>query len=90
MRERRIGVGELKADLSRCLDEVRAGTTLFVTDGDEPVARVVPEPDETRDARAAAADAGIAWSGRRLKKRIPSVRLRGEGSIVDIVRENRG
>lgn len=90
MRERRIGVGELKADLNRFLAEVRAGTTLLVTDGDERVARVIPEPDVTQEVRAAAKDAGIVWSGRRLKKRMPSVRLRGEGSIADIVRANRG
>ena len=43
-----------------------------------------------KELRAAAEGAGIAWSGRRLKTRVPSVRLRGEGSITDIVRENRG
>ena len=90
MRERRIGVDELQSDLSRCLEEVRAGTTLLVTDGEERVARVIPEPDLMTEVRAAAEGAGIAWSGRRLKKRVPSVRLRGEGSITDIVRENRG
>ena len=90
MHERRIGVNELKADLSRCLEEVRRGTTLLVTDGEERVARVVPEPDRMEEVRATAEKAGIAWSGRRPKKRMPSVRLRGEGSIADIVRENRG
>ena len=90
MRERRVGVAELKADLGRCLEEVRNGTALLVTDGDERVARLIPEPDPTEEVRRAADGAGIAWSGRRLKKRTPSVRLRGEGSIADIVRENRG
>lgn len=90
MRERRIGVGELKADLSGCLEEVRTGTTLLVTDGEEGVVRLIPEPDPMKEVQAAAEGAGIAWSGRRPKKRMPSLRLRGEGSIADIVRENRG
>ena len=45
MRERRIGIQELHANLSRCLDEVRRGTTLLLTDGEHRVARLVPEPD---------------------------------------------
>ena len=90
MRERRIGVQELKANLTGCLQEVRSGTTLLVTDGKDRVARVIPEPAAAKQAQAALDAAGIAWSGRRPKKRKPSVRLRGSGSISDIVRENRG
>ena len=88
MRERRIGIQELHANLGRCLDEVRRGTTLLLTDGEHRVARVarlIPEP-------AAGASRGglpIAWSGRRLKKTKPRARLRGGGSMADIVRENR-
>ena len=85
MRERLIGIQELHADLGRCLDEVRRGTTLLLTDGEHRVARLIPEPD------AGASDDGppIAWSGRRLKKTKPKARLRGGGSMADIVRENR-
>ena len=90
MRERRVAVEELEADPSGCLERVRNGTTLLVTDGEERVARLIPESEAVKQARAALDAAGIAWSGRRLKKRKPSVRLRGGGSISDIVRENRG
>ena len=85
MRERRIGIQELHANLSRCLDEVRRGTTLLLTDGEHRVARLIPE------AVVGASDEGlpVAWSGRRLKKTKPRARLRGGGSMADIVRENR-
>ncbi len=85
MRERRIGVQELKANLGGCLEEVRNGTTLLLTDGGHRVARLIPEPgtSESKDGPA------IAWSGRRLKKTKPKARLRGGGSMADIVRENR-
>ena len=89
MGERRVAVGELEANLSGCLEEVRGGTTLIVTEGGDGVARLIPEPEALKQARAALDAAGIAWSGRRLKKRRPSVRLRGGRSISDIVRENR-
>lgn len=85
MRERRVGIHELEANLNGCLDEVRSGTTLLLTDGGHRVARLIPEPgtSESKDGPA------IAWSGRRLKKTKPKARLRGGGSMADIVKENR-
>jgi antitoxin (DNA-binding transcriptional repressor) of toxin-antitoxin stability system len=44
MGERRIGVEELKANPSRCLEEVTKGTTLLLVDEGHRVARLVPEP----------------------------------------------
>ena len=85
MRERRIGIQELHANLSRCLEEVQRGTTLLLTDGGHRVARLIPEPEATESKDAPP----IAWSGRRLKKTRPKARLRGGGSMADIVRENR-
>ena len=84
MRKRRIEIQELHANLGRCLDEVRRGMTLLLTDGEHRVARLIPE------AAASALGGGpIAWSGRGLKKTRPRARLRGGGSMADIVRENR-
>ena len=85
MRERSIGIQELHANLGRCLDEVRRGTTLLLTDGEHRVARLIPEPD----ADPSGGGLPIAWSGRRLKKTKPRARLRGGDSMADIVRENR-
>ena len=48
MRERSIGIQELHANLGSCLDEVRRGTTLLLTDGEHRVARLIPEPDAVR------------------------------------------
>ena len=64
---------------------VRRGTTLFLTDGEHRVARLIPEPDPA----VSGGGLHIAWSGRRLKKTKPRARLRGGGSMADIVRENR-
>jgi antitoxin (DNA-binding transcriptional repressor) of toxin-antitoxin stability system len=84
MRERPIRIQELHANLSRCLERVQSGTTLLLTDGGHRVARLIPESE-------AGSNDGppIAWSRRRLKKTRPKARLRGEGSMADIVRENR-
>lgn len=42
MSEGRIGIRELREDLSRAIRRVRAGEALEITDRGEPVARLVP------------------------------------------------
>ena len=44
MGERRVGIQELEGNLIACLEEVRSGTTLLLTEGGHRVARLVPEP----------------------------------------------
>ena len=85
MQERRVRIQELETNPIKCLEEVRNGTTLLLTDGGHRVARLIPEmgAHDSNDKPA------IAWSGRRLKKTKPKARLRGGGSMADIVRENR-
>ena len=85
MQERHIDIQELRRNLSRCLDEVRRGTTLRLTDGEQPVARLVPEPESSKSKGNLPIEQGRG----RLKVTKPRARLRGGGSMVDIVRENR-
>ena len=85
MQERRIGIQEFETNLRNCLEEVRSGTTLVLTDQGHAVARLSAEPGAS-DSKPGPA---IAWSGRPLKKRKPKARLRGEASMADIIRENR-
>jgi prevent-host-death family protein len=86
----RIGIRELKATLSECIRQVKAGRTLVVTDHGRPVARMIPEAaslGETLDALRAAGT--VAWSGRRLRRVQPSARTRGSRTVADLVGENR-
>jgi prevent-host-death family protein len=48
----KAGVAELKARLSRYLEQVKAGHEVLVTDRGQPVAKIVPiGPEERRGAR---------------------------------------
>ena len=85
MQERHVEVQELQRNLSRCLDEVRRGTTLLLTDGEHRVARLIPEPESSRLKGNVPIEPGRG----RLKMTKPRARLRGGGSMADIVRENR-
>ncbi len=83
-----IRTEDFKANPGQCLDDVRRSrTTIVLTendDADRQVARIVPEGKEA-DAREGA----FHWSGRRLRPYTPTVRLRGPGTSLDLLREAR-
>lgn len=90
MRERRIGIRELKSTLSACVREVKSGRTLVVTEHGEPVARVIPEAISIRERVEALKRAGaVAWSGQRLRPAKPVGKVRGARTVADLVGENR-
>ena len=91
MGERSIGIRELKSKLSECVREVKRGGTVVVTEHGRPVARLVPEGDSIGERLEMLKKAGtMLWSGRRLGRAAPGVRLRGRRTVADIVVENRG
>ena len=90
MAERRIGIRELKATLSACIREVKAGHTLVVTEHGLPVARVIPEAASLTERVEALKRAGaIAWSGRPLRPVRPVGRVRGVRTVSDLIVEGR-
>ena len=90
MREKRVGIRELKSRLSECIREVKAGHTVVVTEHGEPVARLIPETAPVSERLEALLKAGnVAWSGRRLRRTRPAARVRGRRSVADLVSENR-
>ena len=91
MKERSVGIRELKSKLSECVREVKKGATIAVTEHGRRVARLVPEAESLHERLETLKSAGtILWSGRRLAKAKPCVRSRGKRTVADIVVENRG
>jgi prevent-host-death family protein len=89
-REKRIGIRALKATLSECVREVKAGRTIVVTDHGQPVARIIPEGVPLRERVEALRSAGtIAWSGRRLRPARPAGKVRGSKTVADLIVEDR-
>lgn len=90
IREKRIGIRELKATLSECVREVKSGRTIVVTEHGHPVARIIPEAIPLRERVDSLRKAGtIAWSGRRLRPAAPVGKVRGNRTVADLVVENR-
>ena len=90
MKERTIGIRELKSKLSECVRDVKMGRTVVVTEHGRRVARLVPEAPSVDERLETLKNAGtILWSGRRLGPTKPDVRVRGKRTVADIVVENR-
>lgn len=87
-----IGVRALRLELSRVLDRVRAGETVVVTRGGEPVAKIVPVQSVLPPELEELIQAGRAtWGGGSLSLREP-IPLVGEGPTVSeiLVAQRRG
>jgi prevent-host-death family protein len=90
MKERRIGIRELKSKLSQCVRDVKMGATIVVTERGRRVARIVREADSLAERIDTLRNAGsIKWSTRRLGRAKPIARLRGKRTVAEIVVENR-
>ena len=90
MKERHIGLRELKSKLSQCVREVKAGATIVITERGRRVARMVREGESDAERIEALRKAGsIQWSGHRLAPAKPGPRVRGKRTVSDIVIENR-
>ena len=90
MKERRIGIRELKSRLSQCIREVKTGETIVVTDRGRRVARLVREGNSLAERMETLRNAGsIQWSGRRLRATPATSRWRGKRTVAEIILENR-
>ncbi len=80
-----VGIRELRNNLSRYLDEVRAGTEITVTDRGTAIAKIVPTGTRTLDALIAE---GIVTRPTRPKNR-PERLVAAKGPVSEFVAEQR-
>ena len=90
MKERQIGIRELKSKLSQCVRDVKTGATIVVTERGRRVARIVRETDSLVERIHMLKNAGsIHWSGRRLRNAKLVARPRGKRTVADVLIEGR-
>ena len=88
--ESHVGIRDLKARLSECVRQVKAGATIVVTEHGRPVARLVPAPASARDRMLALVATGeVAWNGQPFKPAGPVARVRGARTLADLIVEER-
>jgi prevent-host-death family protein len=90
MEQTKVGIRELKTNLSKYMDKVKSGQSIVITEHGKPVGRIIPEGQSLEERVDALVQAGvIAWSGKKLKRIKPPVVNRSDKLISDIVIEMR-
>ena len=90
MTQTTVGIRELKARLSACMRQVKAGDTVVITERGKPVARIVPLSPSVETRVQELVQAGVvAWSGRKLAPLAPVARTRDKQAVADLLLEDR-
>jgi prevent-host-death family protein len=90
MRDRpRVGVRELRQNLSVYLRRTLAGETLEVTDRGQPVALLAPLPERADVISRLAADGRITPASRRLGEHGPPLEIELEHPLSELLEESR-
>ena len=91
MKQRTVGIRELKAQLSGYIQDVKRGETIVITERGKPVGRITPVRESVDERIQNIVRSGVAaWSGKKLQPGKPVVKLRrGSKLISDLVAENR-
>ncbi len=85
-----VSIRELKSRLSHYLRLTRKGESVVITDRGVPIGRIVPMGQDLGQRVAAMCEAGQAqWSGRKLAPRKPVAKVRGKGTVAQLVVEDR-
>lgn len=92
MSDSTVSIRELKSRLSHYLRLARGGESMVITDRGVPVGRLVPIEQTLERRLETLRESGmLRWSGRRLARRKPTVRIANRGkSVSDLLIEDRG
>jgi prevent-host-death family protein len=90
MAQTMVGIRELKAHLSIYLKQVKAGATLVVTERGQPIGRIVPIRSSREEKLQGLIEAGIlAWSGHKLAPMAPVAQTKDNGTVAELLLEDR-
>jgi prevent-host-death family protein len=90
MEQTKVGIRELKENLSKYMAKVKSGQSIVITEHGRPVGRIIPEEKSLEERVDALRQAGvIAWSGKKLKRIKPPAVNRSDKLVSDIVIEMR-
>jgi prevent-host-death family protein len=85
-----VSIRELKSRLSHYLRLTRKGESVVITDRGVPIGRIVPMGQDLGQRVAAMCEAGQAqWNGRKLPTRKPVAKVRGKGTVAQLVADDR-
>jgi prevent-host-death family protein len=90
MEQTKVGIRELKENLSKYMAKVKSGQSIVITEHGKPVGRIIPEGQSLEERIEALRKAGvIAWNGEKLRDIEPPAENRSDKLASDIVIEMR-
>ena len=85
-----VGVRDLKANLSACLRQIKAGKTLVITERGKPIGQMSPIEATVDEKLNEGLRARLwTWNGKKWKPSAPTVKTRGARMISDLLLEDR-
>jgi prevent-host-death family protein len=91
MAEKRVGIRELKTQLSGYIREVKKGHTIVITERGAEVGRIIPTSEALSERIESLVRSGFAdWNGKRLSRAKPVAKIKpGRKTLAQIVSEDR-
>src|SRR5262249_26446935 len=91
MAEKRVGIRELKRQLSRYIREVKKGNTIGITERGAEVGRIIPSSEALAERTQTLVRSRFAdWSGKRLAAGRPVAKIKpGHKTLAEIVSDGR-
>ncbi len=90
MKEHRVGIRQLKSNLSAVLREVKSGNAILITERGKPVGRILPAEASLKEALEEGSRKKMwAWSGRKWRPAPPKVRPRRGKLVSDLLLDDR-
>ena len=90
MKERNVGVRELKANLSACLRHVKSGETIVISERGKPIGRIYPIEMSLEDRlHEGVRSRHWSWNGRKWLPSPSNVKVRGKALVSDLLLEDR-
>jgi prevent-host-death family protein len=89
--EKKVGIRELKAQLSGYIREIKKGHTIVITERGTEVGRIIPVSGSLDDRTINLVRSGFAdWNGKKLKPGKPAAKIKpGSKTLAEIVSEDR-
>ena len=91
MAEKKVGIRELKAQLSGYIREVKKGNTVVITERGSEVGRIIPASESLEERIQHLVRSGFAdWNGKTLRAGKPAAKIKaGSKTLAEIVSEDR-
>ena len=91
MDDTKVGIRDLKTNLSKYMRLVKAGAVLVITERGRPIGRLLPYDPDSEDRLVDFVRSGLAsWNGQALSPREPFAETHAGASVSDLLVEDRG